>query len=886
MSDGHYLFLSILLGSLFVRFIFSYERNRRDEKAIAQGGDPSESTQKVTLKGLALGLRIRNRFKLWFSTEQLQQIEFITDYDSEDGWLLVLFYAARDPIKITITMRSGSIGTIDAFERYRNGEWVSEKYGYTSQNSYGTTIVSVYPEKLGLADKIRLKLRISGDNWEGEVNLFAEKYSVADRKILAEAAQHIALGQHHAALESYQEYYQVARTNPIVESELFTLNMTLNRHAAAELNAIRCMAHGLVEHGSSLYRTIIAENPFVDEKEIPALLEAREKWDLPAHHGLVSLRRDTSYTMGFNGYFVKKHRNLLVIERPSAARFLTHIHFEVGSSTFLLYTGARIVRKSGEIETIPLERFSVGDDPGRNIAIATERDQIGHWALPDLSVGDVVEYTCHFLKKEFPQVNNQPHFFIFSQFTDYFPTLKTRFELHCPVEWELRFHLENTDQTVTKGDVNESKMRTYTAEMQRITPRFCENLAYDTLLLNPTISCCFARDSWDEVVAQALEKNFGSLDTEDSLPGALKDIVDENQSKDEALEKCFYWIRDRLKYGAYESALKQIGSSSRAENILASGLADCKDKSYLLYLVGRHLGLDLDIIALTTKYGITVSQLPANQFDHVLVRVKTERGWEYLDAADSLATFGDPPIQFQELSGLILNGAPSIINLPKVDPKTHCLEISETFTGCDGNWLTGTFVISISGPLGRQFDEVWKSHSLSTRDPALGAQDALNSILPNLRLIEYSKLSDTSDSPQFGVSGVHKRCQMSSIDAQSTGILRWLVPGANLRREHFGKQEDDFAFLAPLTISITLSLSAELADRLTMSNDSPRLDTDICAINSAYKTQNGATTIQRNIVIKERRVSQKMIGKMPVILESLERALQVGLILNHHPESR
>ena len=278
-------------------------------------------------------------------------------------------------------------------------------------------------------------------------------------------------------------------------------------------------------------------------------------------------------------------------------------------------------------------------------------------------------------------------------------------------------------------------------------------------------------------MAQALEKNFGSLDNEDSLPGALQDIISASQSKDEALEKCFYWIRDRLKYGAYESALKQIGSSSRAENILASGLADCKDKSYLLYLVARRLGLNLDIIAVSSKYGTAVSELPANQFDHVLVRVKTDRGWKYLDAANSLATFGDPPLQIQELSGLILNGASSIINLPKVDHRTHCLEISETFTGCEGNWLTGAFVISISGPLGRQFDEAWKSQSLSTSDPALGAQDALNSILPNLRLIDSSKLSDTSDSPQFAVSGVHRRCQMSSISTQSTGILRWLVPG-------------------------------------------------------------------------------------------------------------
>ena len=886
MSDSNILFLSILLGALLVRLIFVYERKRRDEKAIALGGDPAESTQKVALKTLPLRLRIRNRFKLWFSTDQLQEIEFMTDYDSDSRWLAISFYAARDPVKITITLREGSIETIDAFERCSNGKWAAEKFGYTYQKSYGTTVVSVYPEKLGLAEKVRIKTQFGEDNWEGAVNVFAEKYSLADRKFLSEATQDIAIGRHHGALESYREYYKVARTNPAVESELFTLNMTLERHASAEMNAIRCMSYGQMDLGCSLYDTIISENPFVDEKKIPALVAARGKWSLSAHHGLVNLLQETSYKMGFNGFFVESRRDIIIVERPSAARFLTHIRFDVGSSGYLLYTGARIVRESGEIEIVSRERFSMGDDPGRNIAITTEHDRVGHWALPDLKVGDVIEYVCHFLKKEFPEVNKRPHFFLFDRFTGNFPTLKSRFELRCPAEWKLQFKLENTTQTVEEGALDEFGMRPYTAQVERITPRFCENLDYDNLLLNPTIACCFARDSWDDVMAQALEKNFGSLDTEDSLPGALKDIVSASQSKDESLEKCFYWIRDRLKYGAYESALKHIGSSSRAENILASGLADCKDKSYLLYLVGRHLDLDLDIIAVSSKYGTAVAELPANQFDHVLVRAKTERGWEYLDAANSQATFGDPPLQFQELNGLILNGAPSIIKLPKVDPQTHCLEISETFTGCDGNWLTGTFVVSISGPLGRQFDEAWKSQSLSTHDPALGAQDTLSSFLPNLRLIESSKLSDTSDSSLFAVSGVHKRCQMSSIRGQSAGILRWLVPGVNLHRKIVTEDGASFAFMAPLSISITLSLSGELAGRLTMSNDTPSLDTEVCDINGTYKTQNGATTIHRNIVIKERRVSQRLSGEMPKIMESLERALQVGLILNHRSENR
>jgi hypothetical protein len=215
------------------------------------------------------------------------------------------------------------------------------------------------------------------------------------------------------------------------------------------------------------------------------------------------------------------------------------------------------------------------------------------------------------------------------------------------------------------------------------------------------------------VAKSVREQLLGRNGDADKLPEEIRAILDTQTGERECLEAVFYWIRDKLKYGVFQKAHEMIGKEGRAEAIVKSGFADCKDRSYLLYVTCRELGLECNFYMTSAKYGSVIEELPADQFDHVSLRAKIDGKWYYLDPTNSECLFGSVPFWYQGMKSLIIDDEGTVITLPEDEPQQNLLVIREVIDHIDDGWAAGSFFIRSRGQTARLFEEHWKMRTLS-----------------------------------------------------------------------------------------------------------------------------------------------------------------------------
>jgi hypothetical protein len=432
------------------------------------------------------------------------------------------------------------------------------------------------------------------------------------------------------------------------------------------------------------------------------------------------------------------------------------------------------------------------------------------------------------------------------------------------------------DEQPREVEKNISGVRFHAVTGGPYIPRKHTGFPYENNYLNPLVVCSGDGPNWADIAQDALERNFGDNDFDDEIPTALSIVMNEGDGPDESLEKAFYWIRDKLKYAALSSAHRHIGREARAVEIVKAGTGDCKDKTYLLSLVCRKLDIPNDIVAVSTSQGYLVEEHPADQFDHVFLRAKLESGWVYLDAASALSTFGNAPAWCQGMKVLVLDEGGSVIRIPVDDPSANHLRITETFHAREGTWLEGAFEMRATGHLGRLMDDRWKSYSLAMSDPIQAAQEALRLYFPFVLVTEAAKLSDTSSSGEFRVSGKHRRGPLVSLGKKhmDIGRLSWELPSLPISYWR-GLQIDklfvvDFPMQADLDVRILGELRRSVND---ISHVEP-LANDIADVTQRMTEESDSIGFQRTIIFKKKYIQDELLVESTPTLERIEQALQ------------
>lgn len=864
----------------FTLFHMSKEKNRQTNNSSAEQSETNRGINRRS-KSLPLYRRICRALKYILSSRLLYAAEVMTEYQLDSSEMEIRFYVPRKLIYLDISLPKSINPAVQHVKFFAETKCHSEVYAIEYRDAGEHVKIRVSPYEIELLDRIILGFNKINEHFDFEGHVYVVDEEYPDWIIAEQAISLHNSGKPDEALKKYLEYCNFCSRNPYILNVISKLYDELGNPEKGQRYALRTAVNGLDESGIDYYRSIADATWSSGTEQIENLQKDCLNWPLEKHHGIVILEKEQNFHLGLDGHYLKKCHEILEIRRPVAARMLTRLDFDFSrQKERLIYTNCRIISADNKIQKLPLEQFVVGDSTERNIYITIEDEKTGSWILPDLSAGDIIEWSYHFLCTEsYPLDNDKPHFMVVTNLnhTSY-PTFNSIVTFRAPVDWPLKFSFVNEPSNLSKSESIKDDYRVTSITLKEYIPIRNTGFYYENYFRNPTVACSTVGHQWGSVAKAILKRNIGDTNLDDGLPSPLAEMLGDCRTSGEALQKAFYWIRDKLKYASVGSALEYIGKPGRARAIIKSGIADCKDKSYLLYQVCKNLGLKAEFVAISSKYGMIFTDLPSDQFDHVFLRVLLDDKWCYLDAAGRYAVFDSAPPIYQGLKILVIGDEGSIESVEVDSSGKNSISITEYFDKIDADWLSGTFHLLAEGNTARLIDENWKWLSLQADNQSQSAQTALRNFLPTIMLISYDRISHTSYSNAFEVLGMHHRCQLSSLGNRRVGTLSWdnpIIPIGYWKNFNIDKL---FAFYIPIRIEINIILSDDLLKSIEEFSMVSLLRNEICEINEKTTRNDDKITISREIVIKKKFVDENDIHLVPITMESIEKAFHLAFI--------
>jgi hypothetical protein len=695
-------------------------------------------------------------------------------------------------------------------------------------------------------------------------------------------------GKTDRAAELWRRYMGYCDTNPYVHAALARVHAADQDWIGAQSCALRTIQYGLVEIGSQYYnyarsRQGIPESPC----QLSELRRMEADWSVDPQIGLVVLMDSEIYRLDLGRYHLRRQHHILLIRRAAAARMLTDVHFDYSPrDETILHLQARIQRGNSEPIEVSDDNIVVVDGASRNPAVTTDAEKRAVWILPELQTGDVVEWTADRLVQN-RTIGDRPQPFALAPvfYTDS-PTLLGRVEFVFPHAIEHRFYETVQGALSRESSVDSEGLRHVIFSGRNYQSLRDVGFPFGELWLNPRIGVTTDSMTWAAVARSIRESLLGTDWEKDSLPDELKSMADSKDNLTSMLETIFYWIRDRLKYGVFESAHLAIGSPDRAGRIIASGLADCKDRAYLLAQACRYLNVEWDFVLTSSELGSLIEELPAHQSDHVLLRARIDDKWSYMDPTNSMCVFDSVPYWYQGAKALILDDHGTIMKLPEDGPQENLIVIREVVSGMRDGWLAGSFFLHARGHSARALEELWKVMSLRHHDRLLASREALDPFFPNIRIERFDQLASTSDSNTLKISGTCLRGSLAKLGSLEIGRVEWGVPAIPVRgwrAFQFGRQ---FDFSYPIEIDLEVRFDGEVGARLSSHSRSRPFQAAGLQTSEQIETGRGETTIRRRILVGTRSVTgQDVPSILPAFFEALESALEltVALEADHAP---
>jgi hypothetical protein len=819
------------------------------------------------------------RLRNWLSDRtgrDALEFEWIFSYDVDGQYLEIRFFVERVPGAVDLWAATGEPIYIDGVSYRVGDDYEPIDYGVESFPGDNELRMRITPASRVATTHLRLHLKDRIPEVGSRVSVKVVGHQQDDLRIANDAHGYAQAGDFAAAIDLLNQYAETWKDNPTISYWLSDWYQRQGRLDQAEQCAVRAALTGDIDVCAERYRAVQGDRYPRTIKQIRALQEQAQRWSIGGHHGLVVLERSQQFTLGLNDLHLSKCRNLIEVRRPAAARMLSELRFAYSTAReYVLFTRMRIIHVDDTEEEVPIEHFTVSDQEGKNIFITVEDEKEGHWILPDLAAGDVIDWAYHLLCRDHG-IDGKPHMFILTgPFDIWVPTFRGIVEFAAPTVLPVRYSVRNGDcakrHTVAHG------METTVFEGERFIPTRRTGFDFENNYLNPMVVCASDGVEWSDVIPEIRGQIRGQSPSDEELPEPLASLVDGIDDKELALEHAFYWIRDTLKYATIRSGVRNIGQEDRARRIVESGVGNCSDKSYLLSLVCERLGVPYEFLSISTKNGVLIEDMPADQFDHVFIRAKPADRWVYLDAASPMSTFGSAPAWCQGMQVLAIDDRGTVITVPVDPPDVNAIEISETFDTVHAGRVHGQFDFRAHGQCARLIDERWKRISLAMDDPQESGQEALCEYLPASAVLAYARGSADGAPNAFHISGQHSRGPLVPLgnDGKMIATLHWEVPFLPVSYWRTLKIHRLFVVVFPTTVRLQTRLAGDLYRRVEDVSRLTALDGPVCSIEEQVEDSGSAVTVCRTIVFKNKYTRGDDVNRVPESLERIEEALQL-----------
>lgn len=825
--------------------------------------------------------RLSNRLtKTWRSRDCLD-FEWAFLYDPDTQELEIKFFIERVPTAINLWIGAKEAVYVDRLSYLVDEESEPMEFGAESFLGERELRLRITPAQRLPTTKVLLHFRDPIPEVDSRVKVKIEATYQEDLVAVNNAHDYARAGKISSAIDELNQFEEQWKTNPTTSYWLSLWYQQRGDLDAAEQCAVRAARQGNIEACGERYREVQRDRYPRTVKQIRELHDQARQWLIGDHQGLLVVEKSQQFTLGLNNQHLKKCRNLIEIRRPAAARMLSAIDFPFSTaSEYVLFTRMRIIHKDDTEEELSIEHFTVGDHESKNIFITVEDEKVGNWILPDLVAGDLIDWCYHLLVRD-RGINGKPHtFFLTGLFDGWIPTFKGRVEISAPVELPSRCAVRNSDCEVSRRVAN--GVETMVFEDKKFVPARRTGFVFENHYLNPMVICASDDIAWRDVVPTIRAQIYGTSPVEEELPEPLATLVDGIENKESALEHAFYWVRDTLKYATIRSGVRNIGREDRARRIIESGVGNCNDKSYLLALVCKSLGLPHELVSISTKNGILIEDMPADQFDHVFVRVKPNDHWVYLDAASQESTYGSAPAWCQGMQVLVIENEGYVTTIPIDPPDVNSMEVSEVFDRVHAGRVHGSFDFRAHGQCAQFVDERWKRISLNMDDQQQAGQEALREYLPSSAVQTYSQAADTSSRSEFQVSGLHSRGPLVALGKSDKVIvtLVWDVPFLPMTYWRTLQLNRLFVVIFSTTVTLEARLEGDLYRCVEDVSRVRTLDNPVCKIEDDVLDDGSALSVRRTIVFKQKYTRGEEVILVPEALERIEEALQLVISID------
>ena len=234
--------------------------------------------------------------------------------------------------------------------------------------------------------------------------------------------------------------------------------------------------------------------------------------------------------------------------------------------------------------------------------------------LADIRNGDILDFS--YSVKGFNPIHGN-HFSGGTTLDDFQPVGKINYYLVSSKP--LYYKTLNCDIKPKTGSYQGFKTYNWTTTLTK-TPTFEDNMPSWYLPYQDVFVTDFK--TWDDVVDWALKIYKDDVQLSDALTTKIEEIKTHFETEGERISATLKFVQDEIRYLGLESGIGAYKPFS-PDKVLTQRFGDCKDKSWLMVTMLRHMGIEAYPVLINTVFGESLDQfLPSPKvFDHVVVKV-------------------------------------------------------------------------------------------------------------------------------------------------------------------------------------------------------------------------------------------------------------------------
>jgi len=453
-----------------------------------------------------------------------------------------------------------------------------------------------------------------------------------------------------------------------------------------------------------------------------------------ADHGEMVLHEDGTHTYRY--HFAAK-----ILKTSTKTWANVGIHFEEERSRITVDL-ARTIKPDGTVYSVSPDAIKVIKP--KSDMVFFERDKSVQFELPDVSVGDIVEY--RYSEEVFNPWNKE----IFN-FGYYFQTREpvgsSSLVVGIPDRLSLTYGTRNMD-TPSPQVWEADGYRYYQWAMHEVEPVIEEPLMPPIAEVVPRVEVS-TLESWDAIFDWYRDFQVARMVVTEEIQGLAEELVEGAHTDEERLARLYHFVQTNVRYISIKGGAASSVSGHLALETLEKGYGDCTDKAILFATLLKAVGIKAYPVYVGTNDEIPtlMTEVPSYYGNHCINEIEIDSSTVYLDATGETSRY--PSFWSADHDVYAVNAIKRTVQrIPVPDPsenaRTYEYQITVSSRDCEV-----TFVAHYSG----DYEDAvrWHYQHRSEEETRQIMEEMIHEITPYSELIDYSLENLHDISQPFGM---------------------------------------------------------------------------------------------------------------------------------------